>query len=418
MYALVCVYACLHAPVCVRACARACMSMCVCVCVCVCRARIDHLSCVSALSNFRTSPKMCPKSSLPLAYHFPYWTICRSVVYLFPTTTMRAPPRHRMVMVLTGGAAVVGCGVIAHRMRHDLLPPSPPPILSPDGPLVACNDEAHALFGHLPCYRRHLRENATITHDVARSDAALADLIAMLPAAALPPEALAAARAMRGWPDYFEDVRPRFRRLRQDCGCLYPNSRVLTDYLSRPLTAYAALQRLGIARRRLDLHVVGASRAETLQAPRLFAELAHLLPDTDLHVALVGPDVTPPADAGCDAGAPAQVHLQYLPGPYHEVAPRRRPDLVVIYHSGLHLYPEWGATLQALIRQRVPTVITAFNETDMRRNYEFLTGAGGGPVPRPHVVFGPEVNPFHSLSYVPPVVSNAYWLAFQGPARS
>lgn len=62
----------------------------------------------------------------------------------------------------------------------------------------------------------------------------------MLPSAPLEPEGLEAVAAMRNWEDYFTIIRPRFAALVQECGCLPPHSRVLTEFLSRSLTLYKA----------------------------------------------------------------------------------------------------------------------------------------------------------------------------------
>eukprot|EP00667_Euglena_gracilis_P014534 EG_transcript_15063 len=291
------------------------------------------------------------------------------------------------------------------------------------GYLASCNDEAAAIFGHLPCYERHVSENARLAQQISRSDDAFRALLDFLPRAALTAEAVEASASTPDWPAFFTKVRPQYAQAAQtqECGCLPPHCRVATEFLSRSLTTAAAVHRLGLGRRRprrLRIHVLGAARMECVAPEMIFHELECLFPNTELTIALVGPHVIPSAEIprGPDASPPtAGIRIERFVGPHHEYPQRDAADLAVAFHSGLQLYPEWVPTLQHLIARNIPTVITAFTATDMESNAAFLRGPTAG-FPQPRVLWGPESNAFHSLCALPPVVSNSHWMAFRGAA--
>eukprot|EP00668_Euglena_longa_P033479 GGOE01043058.1.p1 GENE.GGOE01043058.1~~GGOE01043058.1.p1 ORF type:complete len:340 (-),score=28.31 GGOE01043058.1:96-1082(-) len=300
------------------------------------------------------------------------------------------------------------------------------PVAHSGGYLASCNDEAAALFGHLPCYARHVAENARLAQHISRSDAAFLALLDFLPSAPPSAAAVEAAASTTDWSAFFSTVRPQYAQAvqTQECGCLPPHCRVATEFLSRSVTAAAALHRLGLGRqrsRRLRVHVLGAARMECVDPNRIFHELGCLFPNTELTVALVGPHATPssvPEEVPHEPSHPKPhpaVLIERFVGPHHEYPLRDAADLVVAFHPGLQLYPEWIPTLQHLISCRIPTVITAFTATDMEANANFLLEANSR-FPKPKVLWGPEPNAFHSLCALPPVVSNSHWMAFRGAA--
>jgi hypothetical protein len=172
--------------------------------------------------------------------------------------------------------------------------------------------------------------------------------------------------------------------------------RLLTDLATRPLTLARALAHLDIPARAarsgvLSIHLMAAAQREHELPPALWATLNRLFPGTRFELALVGPklDDSPAPEA---TGLPLTLRTHtglYRRELWSELG---RPDLVLGYHCGLHLYPTWKATILELRGCGVPFVLTSYRSWEAAAEARLLTAVG---VTR---VLGPAPNPFASLA--------------------
>ncbi|KIG17789.1 hypothetical protein DB30_02822 [Enhygromyxa salina] len=174
--------------------------------------------------------------------------------------------------------------------------------------------------------------------------------------------------------------------------------RLLTDLATRPLTLARALVDLGIPARAaqagvLTIHVMAAAKREREVPAALWATLARLFPGTRFELTLVGPrlDDSPDPDP---RPANSPVKLRARTGLYRRKlwSEFGRPDLIIGYHCGLHLYPSWEATILELRGSGVPFVITSYRSWEAAAEARLLTSVGVTQV-RP-----PAPNPFASLA--------------------
>jgi hypothetical protein len=172
--------------------------------------------------------------------------------------------------------------------------------------------------------------------------------------------------------------------------------RLLTDLGTRLLTLARALADLDIPARAarsdvLSIHVMAAAQREREVPPTLWATLGRLFPGTRFELALVGPDLDDSPDRD---PADSQLTIRSRRGLYRRElwSELGRPDLVLGYHCGLHLYPSWKATILELRGSGVPFVMTSYRSFEAAAEARLLSGVGATQV------LGPVPNPFASLA--------------------
>jgi hypothetical protein len=126
----------------------------------------------------------------------------------------------------------------------------------------------------------------------------------------------------------------------------------------------------------------------------LWATLARLFPGMRFEIALVGPNLDDSPDPELDPDPDPALTLRARTGLYRRELWRElgRPDLVLGYHCGLHLYPTWKPTILELRGSGVPFVLTSYRSWEAAAEARLLTAVGATPV------LGPTPNPFASLA--------------------
>jgi hypothetical protein len=191
---------------------------------------------------------------------------------------------------------------------------------------------------------------------------------------------------LAGWDDLLEPEIVGARR------------RLLTDLGTRPLTLARVLADLDVPAKAarsgvISIHVMAAAQREREVSPALWATLGCLFPGTRFELALIGPDLDDSPDP--DPGATdSPLTLRARTGLYRRElwSELGRPDLILGYHCGLHLYPSWKATILELRGSGVPFVMTSYRSWEAAAEARLLTAVG---VTR---VLGPTLNPFASLA--------------------
>jgi hypothetical protein len=168
--------------------------------------------------------------------------------------------------------------------------------------------------------------------------------------------------------------------------------RLTTDLATRVLTLARALADLDVAARSgvLSIHVMAAAQREREVPPLLWATLGRLFPGTRFELALVGPKLDPLDPISTDLSLTLRARTAlYRRQLWTELG---RPDLVIGYHCGLHLYPTWKDTILELRGSGVPFVLTSYRSWEAAAEARLLTAVGATQV------FGPTPNPFASLA--------------------
>jgi hypothetical protein len=179
-----------------------------------------------------------------------------------------------------------------------------------------------------------------------------------------------------------------------------PRRRLLTDLATRSLTLARALADLDLPARAarsgvVSIHVMAAAEREREVPTALWATLGRLFPGTRFELALVGPDLDDSLVSDPDPGtADPALTLRARTGLYRRAlwSELGRPDLVVGYHCGLHLYPSWKATILELRGSGVPFVLTSYRSWEAEAEARLLTAVGATRL------LGPAPNPFASLA--------------------
>jgi hypothetical protein len=171
-----------------------------------------------------------------------------------------------------------------------------------------------------------------------------------------------------------------------------PSSSPAPLLLAGPLTALAALAAAGVTRTTgaASLAVLGARR-EVDGGGRAWLELGAWLPDTDVDVTFIGPDVPPDADDGRPLpSSRGRVTLRCVRGVWHALALPPHTAGVAL-DAGLAAYETWGPTLAAWpARERGPLVVTEHCEEAARLAAAAARAAVGAGV----AVAGPSLNEF------------------------
>jgi hypothetical protein len=191
---------------------------------------------------------------------------------------------------------------------------------------------------------------------------------------------------LASWDDLLEpEIVGARRRLLTELGTrLLTLARVLAD-----LDVLARAGRSGV----VSIHVMAAAQREREVPLTLWATLGRLFPGTRFELALVGPELDDSTDPDPEI-ADLPLTLRARTGLYRRElwSELGRPDLVLGYHCGLHLYPTWKTTILELRGAGVPFVITSYRAWEAAAEARLLRAVG---VTR---VLGPTPNPFASLA--------------------
>jgi hypothetical protein len=141
----------------------------------------------------------------------------------------------------------------------------------------------------------------------------------------------------------------------------------------------------------LSIHVMAAAQREREVPPALWATLGQLFPGTRFDLALVGPELD---DSSESEATNSPLTLRTRTGLYRRALWRElgRPDLVLGYDCGLHLYPSWKPTILELRGSGVPFALTSYRSWEAAAEARLLTAVGATRV------LGPMANPFVSLA--------------------
>jgi splicing suppressor protein 51 len=212
---------------------------------------------------------------------------------------------------------------------------------------------------------------------------------------------------------------------------------VATDTMTIPLTILAALEDtiedLSI-RKKLEIHLVGATGREAQQLV-LFEEFLHLLPKLEnFKVVLVGPhsiygdgdpdrEIVMECCPACTARGRKRIvsMRQKLYHDYAQTARYQKPDLAVLFHSGRSQEEEesWLPTTAFLVDSGTVTLCTTYNKREATEEVEELDQLGVKFIKRP------EVNKWRSLVPIPEFMEvednyshmNNYRYIFKGKER-
>lgn len=212
---------------------------------------------------------------------------------------------------------------------------------------------------------------------------------------------------------------------------------VATYTMTMPLTIIAALE-ASIpdlsTRKRLELHLVGATGREAQQLV-LFEEFLHLLPKLEtLKVVLVGPNSTPG-----DGDLAKEIQMECCPACtsrgrkrivlmrrklYHDYAQTpefTKPDLAILFHSGRSQAEEesWLPTTAWLVDSGTLTLCTTYNEREATEEVDELNQLGVKFIKKP------ELNQWRGLVPNPEFIEdgaswyymNNFWYIFKGKER-
>eukprot|EP00667_Euglena_gracilis_P023376 EG_transcript_26379 len=218
-------------------------------------------------------------------------------------------------------------------------------------------------------------------------------LLLLVQGDAVPPQDRAAAS--RGWPSYFAA-----RCLPLPLAPTFPSLAVqrvfLSEGLSRSLTTYCALQRLGVlsacpSDAPLRLHVLGCD-VEAEYALPFFAELAGWLAEYCVDLLLCGPQCP-----SSEAFTFRNLTITMRTGLYHDlVTPSTLalPVCAIAFNMGYGV--DWEPTVRFLVQHRIPTVVTGLDAAEV----EFAQRAIEQDVGVLAVRFSGR-NPFGSLRTLP-----------------
>jgi len=168
------------------------------------------------------------------------------------------------------------------------------------------------------------------------------------------------------------------------------------------------------------LFILGA-RAESSLPRDAWVQLAHLFPQSKLHLILIGPESManrddefplPPRTAANPFGAVVEdrvwptmkistivdyYHTIHKTGYFHPYDPYF--DCFVLFHPGLG-HPasshEWEETLPLLLETKAPIIATGYTQADMERDIEWVNKSARGEF---DILLEPGENTFRSLRW-------------------
>ncbi|KAJ3509515.1 hypothetical protein NLJ89_g5186 [Agrocybe chaxingu] len=197
-----------------------------------------------------------------------------------------------------------------------------------------------------------------------------------------------------GWDDFAADLKEKMPETLENA--LEPMLRAASEWLSMPMSTLLGLEYLNegdewTRKDTLEIHVLGAADMEIMNS-QVFEEILHRLPRVNaLKLTFVGPELlqfSGPQPRTLEMNTCTQCSRQRRKGTqihhlrkYHDLVksegPRfEKPDLAIAFNSDL------------LIKERIPTMFTAFNEEEARGQVKIFQAAGAtllqGLMPRPN----------------------------------
>ncbi|KAG6918728.1 hypothetical protein DXG01_012213 [Tephrocybe rancida] len=196
-----------------------------------------------------------------------------------------------------------------------------------------------------------------------------------------------------------------------------PFVRAASVGLSMPMTILWGLENLNTddqwtRKETLTIHVLGASNVEISYA-RIFEEILHRLPEVqNLQLVLIGPELSKIVATEeistkfdmetcptCATRHRKRMHHLYAQT-YHEYARGNdftKPDLAIAFNSGSSQEhgSSWEETMSVLVKNKTPTVFTAYNQEEAEDEAKLLREAGASLVPG----LGPVKNVWGSIAY-------------------
>lgn len=207
--------------------------------------------------------------------------------------------------------------------------------------------------------------------------------------------------------------------------------------LTRSLSLFKALERLGMLRHRQELHVLilGADYVEARNPAAQFAPLLRLLGNcgiSSLRLDFIGPNLDSSIDTTCreidgsslcssnrdeETDLPRMM-VSFHSGTFGGGEDREDVDIIVCFHPGFWGYESWQTTIRALPRD-VPCVATSYNKEEAEDDHdailEAIKGAKGIEI---KWLWQYEANCFASRvereSGIDgrPCIENSFWQAF------
>eukprot|EP01135_Chromosphaera_perkinsii_P002759 Nk52_evm127s226 gene=Nk52_evmTU127s226 len=189
-----------------------------------------------------------------------------------------------------------------------------------------------------------------------------------------------------------------------------------TKLLSQPLSTLMAIEHYGLGEETsLLIHVAGASSYE-VPASFVWEEILHVRPRLQhLKVVFIGPDLSEMTEPEMHAvpheekavckdckAKTRKMAFGYFAAPYEEYNARpdsEKPDLVMMFNSGIHADINggpWLPALKCLLRLHVPICLTSYNSTESEEDAKTFEKYGGevtmGPMPNPFCCQEPKID--------------------------
>ncbi|CAA7264046.1 unnamed protein product [Cyclocybe aegerita] len=216
-----------------------------------------------------------------------------------------------------------------------------------------------------------------------------------------------------GWDDFAADLKEKMPGTPEDV--LEPMLRAASEGLSMPMTILLGLECLNegdewTRKDMLSIHVLGAAEKEVFNA-QVFEEILHRLPQVNaIKLTFVGPELVDfggPQPRTMEMDTCPQCSRQrrkrtqiHHPKTYHDFVQSQgsqfeKPDLAVAFDSGASQEEEdsWRKTIDLLIKEKIPTIFTAFNEEEARGQARIFQAAEASL----HQELTPKANPWGSL---------------------
>ncbi|KAJ7929024.1 hypothetical protein B0H13DRAFT_1596902 [Mycena leptocephala] len=279
-----------------------------------------------------------------------------------------------------------------------------------------CSQECKEHFGEVhtrktcASYRTVAAVDAVkITYSRARQSAKAIMLVMDPRTSYIPPSKLS------DWADFHKRIFPDFefaaRVTAYEFRGAHPDATralelLATESTSIPLTLLGALEETIPdlpTRPKLCIHIVGAAGRE-LQSTGMMEKLLHYLPRLkNLKIVYVGPEVFEGADplnlacTDCQREGRCRASVRYTTQ-YHEFSESaafhmHSPDFIAGFNTGLGEVDvaAWRLSLEAILNSNVPTLFTAYTETEANRDLAVLRSL------RASVLKSPEENKWRGV---------------------
>ncbi|KAG8936342.1 hypothetical protein FRC02_002935 [Tulasnella sp. 418] len=232
-----------------------------------------------------------------------------------------------------------------------------------------------------------------------------------------------------------DDISPQWRKWFEDSGCPFTHvptvMRLATKSLTIPLTTLYGFDVLYSKPEfgpKLVIHYIGTADFEVLSGGPAHEEIAHSIPTTktlDLH--FIGPElqaitksmksskvVDMEACPTCQQAGKTRIHTFHA-YKYHDWVHSlgdqyTKPDIAVIFNSGIHEEESsFAPTIRLLVEQGIPTIITSYNELEVRQDLAAVQNSVKGES-GVNIVMEPKRNPWKcELGHSEPCGQRGYY---------